>query len=101
MATYTVRARRWPGGWELHIDGAGVTACASLDDAEQTARDYLETLTGRSAVGDRIVIAPEEGETADMLLAANPELSYRDMRDLLMEYGFDGITAGRLASGRS
>jgi hypothetical protein len=37
---------------------------------------------------------------AEKLLAQNPGLSYRDMRDLLMEYGVDGITAGELAEGR-
>jgi hypothetical protein len=34
------------------------------------------------------------------LLADNPELSYRDTRDLLMEHGADGWTAGELAAGR-
>lgn len=34
------------------------------------------------------------------LLAGNPDMDYRDMRDLLMEYGTDGITAGELAEGR-
>lgn len=37
---------------------------------------------------------------AGNLLASNPELSYRDMRDLLMEYEVDGQTAGGLAWGR-
>lgn len=34
---------------------------------------------------------------ADELLKANPKKSYRDMRDLLMEYGFEGIVAGEIA----
>ena len=37
---------------------------------------------------------------AGNLLASNPDLNYRDMRDLLMEYGVDGRTAGSLAEGR-
>lgn len=36
----------------------------------------------------------------EKLLADNPELDYRDARDLLMEYGVEGITAGRMAEGR-
>jgi hypothetical protein len=37
---------------------------------------------------------------ANRLLTANPDLGQRDMRDLLMEYGFDGATAGKLTEGR-
>lgn len=44
MNTYDVRARRWKGGWELHIDGEGVTQCRTLDQAGQQALDYLETV---------------------------------------------------------
>jgi hypothetical protein len=36
----------------------------------------------------------------DKILTENPDLSYRDARDLLMEYGADGQTAGELADGR-
>lgn len=42
--TYDVRARRWKGGWELHIDGEGVTQCRTLDRATQQALDYLATV---------------------------------------------------------
>jgi hypothetical protein len=34
------------------------------------------------------------------LLAANPDLGSRDMRDLLMEFGTDGITATELTQDR-
>jgi hypothetical protein len=37
---------------------------------------------------------------AHELLAENPDLSARDMRDLLMEYGAEGITASSLVSDR-
>lgn len=39
--TYTVRARQWRHGWELHIDGVGVTQCRTLRGAEAMVRDYL------------------------------------------------------------
>jgi hypothetical protein len=45
MSTYTVRAKRWKHGWELHVDGVGVTQSRNLDGAEQMVRDYIETLT--------------------------------------------------------
>jgi hypothetical protein len=41
MTTYTVHARPWEHGWELHIDGVGVTQSEGLDDAEDTVRDYI------------------------------------------------------------
>ena len=42
--TYTVTAKKWTGGWELHVDGVGVTQCRTLDSAERQAKDYIETL---------------------------------------------------------
>ena len=34
MRTYSVRAKRWEHGWELHIEGVGVTQSHGLKDAE-------------------------------------------------------------------
>lgn len=48
-ATYTVAAKKWTGGWELHIEGVGVTQCRTLDSAERQAQDYIETLLGEVA----------------------------------------------------
>lgn len=41
MTTYTVTAKRWAHGWELHIDDVGVTQARSLSVAESTAREYI------------------------------------------------------------
>lgn len=38
---YNVTATRWDDGWELDIDGIGVTQCRSLGSAEHMVRDYL------------------------------------------------------------
>ncbi|GAA4909514.1 hypothetical protein LX16_2863 [Stackebrandtia albiflava] len=40
--TYEVVAKRWEHGWELHIDGVGVTQCEAIKDAEAMVRDYLD-----------------------------------------------------------
>jgi predicted XRE-type DNA-binding protein len=40
--TFSVTAKRWEHGWELHIDGVGVTQCESLKDAENMVREYLD-----------------------------------------------------------
>lgn len=45
--TLRVTARRWAGGWELHIDGHGVTQCRTLDTAQERVRDYVHTATER------------------------------------------------------
>jgi hypothetical protein len=34
-----VCAKRWKRGWELHIDGIGVTQSRNLSGAEQMVRD--------------------------------------------------------------
>ncbi|GAA1635647.1 hypothetical protein GCM10009744_25700 [Kribbella alba] len=44
--THRVTARRWERGWELHVDGVGVTQCGPLADADRMARDYLATELG-------------------------------------------------------
>jgi DNA-directed RNA polymerase specialized sigma subunit len=65
MSTYNVRAKRWKHGWELHIDGIGVTQSRNLDGAEQMARDYIETLTDHDTAGDTVVVHPEVGGGLD------------------------------------
>jgi hypothetical protein len=65
MSAYSVHARRWAHGWELHIDGVGVTQSRNLDGAEQMVRDYIESLTGRDARGDEVTIKPEVGDGLD------------------------------------
>lgn len=43
MTTYRVRVKRWERGWELHIDGVGVTQARRLTEAEEMARDCIAT----------------------------------------------------------
>lgn len=65
MTTYTVRAERWDGGWELHVDGLGVTQSRTLATAQQHARDYIETITGGDLRDhDDVTVIPSLGELA-------------------------------------
>jgi len=65
MTTYNVTARHWKHGWELHIEGVGVTQSRNLAEAETMVRDYVESLTGTD-VGDAVVvISPEVGDGLD------------------------------------
>lgn len=40
--TYRVLAKRWEKGWELHIDGIGVTQARKLHEAETMVRDLID-----------------------------------------------------------
>lgn len=44
--TFVTRARRWRYGWELEIDGLGVTQSRTLRDADAMIRDYIALDTG-------------------------------------------------------
>lgn len=46
---FLVRAKRWARGWELDINGLGVTQSHTLDAAEAMARDYIATDLGIAA----------------------------------------------------
>src|SRR5664279_3808529 len=39
--TYTVDAKRWEHGWELHVEGVGVTQSKSLHSAASVGREYI------------------------------------------------------------
>lgn len=60
MTTYNVTAKRWRHGWELHIDGVGVTQSHGLKGAEEMARDYIALDCGdEEAANAVIVVRPE------------------------------------------
>src|SRR5262245_28976411 len=61
VTTYRVRAVRWAQGWELHIDGVGVTQVRSLARAEQQVRDYVATLLDMDANTATVEVVPDLG----------------------------------------
>ncbi len=65
MKTYTVRAKRWEHGWELHIDGVGVTQSHGLSDAEHMVRDYVAMLHDVPVDSFDVSIVPEVGDGLD------------------------------------
>jgi DNA-directed RNA polymerase specialized sigma subunit len=46
--TYAVDAKRWEHGWELHVEGVGVTQSKSLHSASRIAREYISLAEGIS-----------------------------------------------------
>jgi hypothetical protein len=63
--TYTVMAKRWDHGWELHIEGIGVTQSRTLNDAESMVRDYIALDTGVAPDSFDVEIVPEISHTLD------------------------------------
>lgn len=81
--TYTVRAVRWQHGWELHIDGEGVTQSRTLADADQMVRDYVASLTGRDMTTAEVVIEPDLDGIEDQVaeIRARLERAQRETRE--------------------
>lgn len=75
MNTITVRAVKWAEGWELHIEGEGVTQSRTLERAEEQVRHYLETLHGRSFSGAHITIDPDLGNLTSEVQSARDAVS--------------------------
>lgn len=65
MKTYQVRAKRWDHGWELHIEGVGVTQSRTLWDAEAMARDLIARREDLPVDGFAVRITPEIGDGLD------------------------------------
>jgi predicted XRE-type DNA-binding protein len=63
--TYNVQAKRWARGWELDINGVGVTQSRTLNDAEAMVRDYIALDTGVPADSFNVEIVPEVGNGLD------------------------------------
>jgi len=59
MTTRTVTAIQWERGWELHIDGEGVTQSHTLADAEAMARDYLAAKYDASPDAFTVTVRPQ------------------------------------------
>jgi hypothetical protein len=65
VKTYNVRAKRWEHGWELHIDGVGVTQSRTLWDAEEMARDLIARRADLPQEAFTVTITPQIGGGLD------------------------------------
>jgi len=59
VIVYHVTVRRWKRGWELHIDGVGVTQSTSLAGAERMVRDHLALVFDADPDTFQVAITPE------------------------------------------
>jgi len=64
---YTVSAKRWEHGWELNVDGIGVTQSRLLSDAEAMVRDYLAADENSDAETAEVTIHPDLGDLEDLI----------------------------------
>lgn len=104
---YTVRAKRWQNGWELHIDGLGVTQAHGLKSAERMARDYIALDLEIPADSFDVNIVPEVGgvlgdfirdaKTAIHLAAEKAAEAAGKSRRAVMELQQDGMTQVEIA----
>ena len=98
---YNVTARRWKHGWELHIDGVGVTQSRTLDTAEQMVRDYVETLTDQDMSKAAVMIVPELGPLDRKIRAVREQLAIADRRQQEASRAYRALAAELRAAGLS
>lgn len=90
MTIYDVTAKRWAHGWELHVEGVGVTQSRTLTSAEDMVRDYIAlTLALDDSDSFDVRITP----VLDGNLAAEAEAARQAVRD--------AEHAQRMAAGQS
>ena len=98
---YNVTAKRWKHGWELHIDGVGVTQSRTLDTAEQMVRDYVETLTDQDISKAAVMIVPELGPLDRKIRAVREQLAIADRRQQEASRAYRALAAELRAAGLS
>ena len=67
---YTARARRWEHGWEIHIDGVGVTQVRVLEHAKKQACDLIDTMTDERPSEDEVEVRLDMGDLDDRAASA-------------------------------
>lgn len=104
--TYTATAVPWAQGWELHVDGVGVTQVRVLDKAVQQVRDLIGTMLDIDAddvpVSIRYDLHGLEKEIADAkerMRTAREEqnAAAEHMRRLVAELRRDGLSVSDIA----
>src|SRR5215469_16654645 len=88
VTSYSVTAKRWKRGWELHIAGEGVTQSRSLAEAEGMVRDYISLMRGVPDGSFDVEITPEVGGGLDQAV--------REARDAVRDAEASRMVAARL-----
>lgn len=105
--TYTATAVPWAQGWELHVDGIGVTQVRVLAKAEQQVRDLVETMTGVDSAEAEVVLRYDLGglekEIADIQqrtrrAADIQATAAEDARRVVAQLRTEGISVSDIAT---
>ncbi len=80
---YRAEAVRWEKGWEVHIEGVGVTQSRTLAGTEQAARDYIDSLYDLADNADfEVFVVPRLGALTELVKAAKAERKKADEANL-------------------
>jgi hypothetical protein len=65
--TYIAKAKRWEHGWEIHVEGVGVTQVRLLEHAKSQVCDLVETMLDIKVTEQEIELDLQIGPLADEL----------------------------------
>lgn len=65
---FTATVKKWRKGWEIHIDGVGVTQARQLSEAKERASDYILSLLDEEAAS--IDFSFDLGELSEQVATA-------------------------------
>jgi predicted XRE-type DNA-binding protein len=100
--TYRAEAVRWDKGWEVHIEGVGVTQSHTLAGTEQAARDYISSLYDLADNADfEVTVVPRLGEIAELVKTAKAKRKEADEANSAAAAAARSVTAKLLANGLS
>lgn len=100
MTAHTVSAIPWANGWELHIEGEGVTQTRTLEHAARQVRDYLATVHGGDYSDAEIIVEPgirqrelvEAAKEHAKMAADMQARASREMREAAQQLRRDGYS---------
>ena len=75
MKNYRTIARRWKHGWELHVQGVGVTQVRTLDHAVRQACHLVETMKDTPVPEEAITLVLERGGLEDAARQARQRMA--------------------------
>lgn len=100
--TYRAEAVRWEKGWEVHIEGVGVTQSHTLAGTEQAARDYISSLDDLADDADfEVAVTPRLGEIAELVQTAKAKRKEADEANSAAAAAIRLVAAKLLAKGLS
>ena len=103
---YIARAQRWSKGWEIHVEGVGVTQVRSLDRAVEFACDLVEIMTGRAIDAEQIELTIQPRSMNDKVQRARDKTrraqeaqqhAARFTRDVISELRDEGLSPADIA----